>query len=255
MSKDSFSKYLELKIMTPKWFVISILVIVGVFFVSQIVPVVLIVLGLVAAGKDEAYVDSLFSDNSAFQFFIYTAIATLSVYLIYRYLKWQKDKPIKFLMLETKTLRWANLWDVIITYGLYFMTVVAATVFLDVFTSVDVNQSQELGISRPDTGISRLLVFASLVVLPPISEEIIFRGFLFNKLKKYSSYLVATLSTSVLFGVAHLEFSNLNWIAAIDTLIFSFYLIYISQKHQSLYSSILLHAIKNGIAFYVLFIR
>ena len=147
------------------------------------------------------------------------------------------------------------LLDVVMTYGLYFLVLIATTVFLGLFTGVNIEQSQDLGIATPESLGSKVIIFALLVIIPPIYEELLFRGFLFNTLKKYGGQILAVILTSVLFGAAHLEYDNLNWIAGIDTLIFSGFLIYISQKHQSLYSAMLLHAIKNTVAFYVLFAR
>jgi len=174
---------------------------------------------------------------------------------VYRYLKWRGEKPLNFLMLTQKYPNYKQVGEVIVTYGLYFVTLIVATIILTIFLPIDVNQAQDLGISRPGTTSGLVYIFITLVMIAPISEEILFRGFLFGSLSKYSSKIIATIAVSIIFGMAHLEYGNLNWIAVVDTLIFSVYLIYISQKHKSLYSSMLLHAMKNGIAFYVLFVR
>ncbi len=142
-----------------------------------------------------------------------------------------------------------ELLDVFVTYALYFVTISIVGVAVAASGLVDVNQAQELGVDAPVAASTVLATFVLFVVLPPITEEILFRGYLYNKLRVFSGAGIAYITTCLLFGSAHLEFGNLNWIAAIDTLVFSVFLIYISQKHQSLYSSMLLHATKNLTAF------
>jgi len=235
-------------------FALSIVVATLIFYTGQYLPIFVLVIFLATAGKNEQQVTDLFTDNHAMQFFALFLVSATTVLLIYRYLRSRSEKPFSFLRLK-RAPSLAELGDVIIVYGLYFATLLFATVIVSSFTSVDVNQVQDLGIADPQTFNTRFLVFLSLVILPPISEEVLFRGFLFQKLKKHSSVIISTIVTSILFGIAHLEYGNLNWIAVIDTLIFSVYLIYIFEKHKSLYSPMILHGIKNAIAFYVLFIH
>ena len=234
-------------------FGLSVFVATLIFYTSQYLPIFVLVIFLSSSGKNQQQVTDLFTDNHLMQFFALFLIAATTIYLIYRYLRRQGKNPITYLRLNRPP-SLSELGDVVIAYGLYFATLLFATVIVSAFTTVDVNQVQELGIADPQTFNTQLLVFLSLVVLPPISEEILFRGFLFQKLKKHSSVIIATVAVSILFGVAHLEYSNLNWIAVVDTLIFSVYLIYIFEKHKSLYSPMILHGIKNSIAFYILFI-
>ncbi len=224
------------------------------FFGAQIIPIVLMVTALRVAGYTSEETKELFTENHAVQFLAILLVSFTIVFSVYKFLQIVKQKPITFLLLNKKP-NLTQLAEVIITYGVYLFGLIITIALVGEFTSVDVNQSQELGISDPQSGISLVLVFLSLVVLPAISEEVLFRGYLFNGLKKYSNVIVAYTVTCLLFGIAHLEYDNLNWIAVIDTLIFSVFLIYISQRHKSLYSAMFLHAIKNSVAFFVLFVR
>ena len=224
------------------------------FFGSQYLGVILILIVLLIAGKEKDYVVDLLSNNSLAQLATVALVATITVYVIYKFIKWQKQYTKKVLLLDKKPTP-AMVLDVVLTYGLYFLVLIATTVALGMFTGVNIEQAQDLGIATPESLGSKLIIFAMLVIIPPIYEELLFRGFLFNTLKKYGGQILAVILTCLLFGAAHLEYDNLNWIAGIDTLIFSGFLIYISQKHQSLYSAMMLHAIKNAVAFYVLFAR
>ncbi len=225
-----------------------------VFYSSQFIAALTIILSLTILGNEREQTAEIIGDNRIAQLLLILLVAAFVSFFVIKILQLSKESPKKFLLLSKRP-TWSQVGEVVLTYGLYFLVLVVVTVTLGIFTGVNVDQVQELGITKPDTIDGKLIIFFMLAVVPPIYEEILFRGFLFNALKKYGSFITAAVLTSVLFGAAHLEYDNLNYIAAIDTLIFSGFLIYISQKHQSLYSAMLLHAIKNSIAFYVVFVR
>ncbi len=231
----------------------SVIAIIGMFFIGQIIPVIIVATLLGIGGQSGDQITALLSDNILVQLAVTLLIASWSVFLVWMFLRWRGHNPVRFLMLH-KFPSLSQLGEVILTYGVYFMTLIGASVLVSLLIpAVDVNQSQELGVAET-SGNGLLAVFIMLAVIPPILEEILFRGFLYNYVRKFGGIIAAYVLTSIIFGAAHLEFGNLNWIAAIDTLLFSGFLIYISQKHASLYSAILLHAIKNSIAFVILFI-
>jgi hypothetical protein len=140
-----------------------------------------------------------------------------------------------------------------IYYVLYGLAVALAAHYVH---GLDVNQHQEIGFESV-TGIGPLLLtFISLVVLPPLAEEIMVRGFLYSSLKKALPLIWAALVTSALFAAAHLPEGSGGplYIAALDTFILSLVLIYLREKTGSLWPCITLHAIKNGVAFVALFV-
>jgi len=138
-------------------------------------------------------------------------------------------------------------------YAVYFLVFI--TVASLASGIVDGEQQQQIGFDAA-VGGQLWLVFISLVILPPIAEEILFRGFLFTSLRQKYKFLGSAIATSVLFGIAHLQFGTGApplWIAAIDTFVLSMVLCYLREKTGSLGASIGLHALKNLIAFVVLF--
>jgi len=125
------------------------------------------------------------------------------------------------------------------------------------FPSLNFEQEQEIGFSTAVSGLTLVPIFISLVVLPPVVEEILARGFLYTGLRTKLKPILATLITSVLFAVAHLQWGEgapLLWVAAIDTFVLSMVLCYLRETTGRLAAPIMLHAIKNGIAFAALFI-
>jgi membrane protease YdiL (CAAX protease family) len=150
-----------------------------------------------------------------------------------------------------------------ILYGLssivpYFVLyLVTAGVLSALLPDLDTGQKQELGFNNVHGAAELTLTFISLVVLPPIGEEILFRGFLFSTFKKLLPVVSAAIGTSLIFAAAHLPEGGAAgplYIAAIDTFVLSLVLTYLRQRTGGLWAGMLLHAIKNGIAFVLLYV-
>jgi membrane protease YdiL (CAAX protease family) len=142
-------------------------------------------------------------------------------------------------------------------YGVYFIAFLILTALVRLaIPTLDLKQPQQIGFEQAH-GLSLVLVFIGLVVLPPLTEEILFRGFLYQGLRSKLPKLSAALLTSLLFAVPHLQpfgGTPLVWMAAIDTFILSLVLIYLYESSGRLWASIGLHMVKNSIAFLALFI-
>lgn len=115
---------------------------------------------------------------------------------------------------------------------------------------LDLNQVQETGFGAISRRHEYLLAFTTLVVLAPLAEEVLFRGYLYGKLRKLTPAWVAVLITSLIFGVVHGQ-----WNVGLDTFALSLVLCTLREITGSVWSSVLLHMLKNGIAFYFLFIN
>jgi len=114
----------------------------------------------------------------------------------------------------------------------------------------DINQTQNVGFSHLTQRYEYILAFLTLVVVAPIAEETLFRGYLYGKLKNYVPIWVAMLVTSALFGFIHGA-----WNLAIDVFALSIILCVLREMTGNIWASILVHMMKNGIAFYILFIN
>lgn len=139
-------------------------------------------------------------------------------------------------------------------YVLYLLTVDVVSHFVK---GLNVDQSQQIGFNNAHGPLELTLTALSLVVLPPIAEEILVRGLLYSSLKKLWSLPGALIITSLLFAAAHLPEGGAAgplYIAALDTFVLSLVLIYLREKTGGLYASMTLHAVKNGVAFVALFV-
>lgn len=110
------------------------------------------------------------------------------------------------------------------------------------------DQEQKTGFLQP-TGIEALLAFIALIIVVPITEELLFRGFLFKGIRTKYSFPVTAIVVSLLFAVAH---GQLN--VGLDVFSLSLVLCYLREKTGSLWPGILVHGLKNAVAFFMLFI-
>jgi membrane protease YdiL (CAAX protease family) len=145
---------------------------------------------------------------------------------------------------------------VLVAFGLYFVAVAIATTIAKLVFHVDLDQKQELGFDIVITNRDKIVTFMSLVVIPPIVEEFLFRGFLFGGLRSKLPFIWAAVVTSALFASLHLAqgAGSVLWVAGIDTFILSLFLCYLREKTGNLWAGIFLHACKNMVAFLYLYI-
>jgi membrane protease YdiL (CAAX protease family) len=150
-----------------------------------------------------------------------------------------------------------------IAYGLlaaipyYILYIIAVIIISAIIPALNVNQTQQIGFNSVHGVLPIMLAFVSLVVVPPLAEEIAMRGFLYTGLRKWLPKIVSALIVSALFGAAHLAEGGSAgplWIGAMDTFILSLVLVFLREKTGNLWAGITLHALKNGIAFISLFI-
>ena len=227
----------------------------AIYFVTQFIGALLIYGVLSLAGWSEARITDWLENAALAQFLFVIFIEILSVWLLILFLK-RRKASLKTVGLVRKPL-WSDIGYALTGFGAYFLLFLAASsIAQGLFPGLNVDQKQQIGFEGAHGG-ALLLVFISLVILPPIVEEIMIRGFLYSGLRKWIPKIWAVLITSGLFAVAHLQADStepLLWIAAIDTFTLSLVLIYLKEKTGSLWASIGLHMLKNSIAFLALFV-
>ncbi len=254
MSNASFDTTLSPRI-SARVAPFSLVGVVFVFFAAQIIgAVVLYKYGALqgwSAGRITDWLNN--SVVAQFAFLVISESLVLSgVYAMMRFLRWSR------VMIGLVRPRVANvivgLVAVVPYYIIYLIIVAAVSYFVPSF---DVNQKQQIGFSHVAGGGALLLTFLSLVIIPPLVEEITMRGFLYSGLKTWLPKIWAGLLVSIVFGSAHLAEGGSAgplWIGAIDTFTLSLVLCYLREKTGSLWAGITLHMLKNGFAFVLLFI-
>ncbi|MBQ6393939.1 CPBP family intramembrane metalloprotease, partial [Candidatus Saccharibacteria bacterium] len=83
----------------------------------------------------------------------------------------------------------------------------------------------------------------------PIAEEVIFMGWLYGKLRSRMGMIMAIFITSVLFCIIQGQ-----WNVGVNVFAMSIVLCGLREVTGTIYAGILLHMVKNGIAFYLLYV-
>lgn len=234
--------------------VIALFLVAGVYFVAPLIAGIAVAIPPLLMGWNAERLEAWLTDSVYAQFFYVLLAEILTVGALVLFLKRYK-KGLSFIGLKRP--RFKDIGTAVLAYPVYFIAlIVIVAVASQLIPALDINQEQELGFDGITGTLPLIVTFISLVVLPPLVEEIMVRGFLFTSLRKHLSFIGAALVTSIGFGAAHLSASSSGplYIAAIDTFVLSMVLCYVREKTGSLWAGIAVHALKNGIAFLSLYI-
>lgn len=228
----------------------------GVFLVSQVAAALVVVALAVTFGYTNEENATSWLEQSVGAQFLYILIAeTLVVGAIVLFLRAKKETLHS---IGVTGLRANYALYALVGYGIYFALYVALATAIYLFVpGIDVDQEQDIGFEGASGLLGLGLTFVSLVVIPPLVEEFLFRGFLFSAFRKHTNIVVTTVAVSILFAMGHLQFGNgapLLWIAAVDTFVLSVILCAIREKTGSIWPGVAIHAIKNCFAFVTLFL-
>ncbi len=124
----------------------------------------------------------------------------------------------------------------------------AISALFSLFSWYNATQAQNVGFSNLGSSADKIAAFFALVVVAPIVEEILFRGWLYGKLRNHLSFLPAALLVSLLFGILH---GQLN--VGITVCVMSLIMCGLREITGTVYSGIFLHMLKNALGFYFLF--
>jgi membrane protease YdiL (CAAX protease family) len=234
----------------PLYIVISTI---AIFFISQVLAYICAAL-IVAIIHPGAKTDDLI-ENSAPAQFIYILLAEGSaVWYVMLMLKWRGAGLAQIGLGRRPAVK-----DVIkglLGFAAFFALLAVVNIGLSsIFPELN-KEKQDVGFNALNSSLDYLLALFSLVILPPIGEEILVRGYLYSGLRVRLSYVKAMLITSLMFGLAHLQLGNgtaVVWAAGIDTFVLSMVLVHLREKTGALYAGMLVHALNNLIAFGVHF--
>jgi membrane protease YdiL (CAAX protease family) len=184
--------------------------------------------------------------NAAFAAVIYLLTLAFVVALPRVWHKYTTKKDIGL----TRWPSWADIGLAPLGFIVYFIAS-SLLVFIasSLFSSLDLSQVQDVGFTKLSQSYEYMLAFVTLIVVAPVAEELLFRGFLYGKLKKHMPVWVAILITSALFGFIHGQ-----WNVGLDVFALSIVLCSLREVTGNIWSGMLLHMLKNSVAFFIIFI-
>ncbi len=233
----------------------SVLIAIFIFFGSQIVVAILF-REYVAIRHWSTSTASSWLTNSVPALFIETfLVESFVVLFLYAFMR-RRNISFKSIGIRGKFLL-RDLKYAIVGFSAYlliYLSVVSVLQYL--IHGFNTSQKQNLGIPNSAHGGNLWLLFIMLVILPPIAEELLFRGFIYTSLRPKMNKIIAAIIVSLLFATPHLFESNngLLWVAGIDTFTLSMVLVYVREKTDKLWASIIIHFLKNFVAFASLYL-
>lgn len=144
----------------------------------------------------------------------------------------------------------------------YLLSAVLIWFGTEVVKVIDPQVGQAIDFSNLNLKIEYIVAFLTLVIMAPLAEELLFRGYFLGRLQEKTGRWVAVFITAAAFGLMHLPGDIgengqliLQWGVVADTFALGLVAGTMRQLSGSIWVGVLLHAIKNGIAYYFLFIN
>lgn len=108
----------------------------------------------------------------------------------------------------------------------------------------------------PEAAITgNIVLIFSIIFVAPFVEEILFRGFLYPALNRYTGVYPAIIITSVLFTLAHYTQLKDDFLFIVIIFVLSFIITYIRAKTGSTWLAIIMHYVYNLIYVVVGFVN
>jgi membrane protease YdiL (CAAX protease family) len=223
----------------PVWVLIGFGI--ALLIVQQLVYL-LVDFGVSFAGVDESIVNAV----------IAAVIYLLSILIVIG-VPWylRRDFVTKEAMGMTRLPSWTDIFLSPVGFIIYLIGS-GLLVYLasQVIPGFNADQTQSTGFTHLTYYSQYLVAFMTLIIVAPLAEETLFRGFLYGKLRKIMPVWVAMIITSALFGFVHGQ-----WNVGVDVFALSLVLCGLREVTGNIWAGMLLHMIKNGIAFYILFVN
>ena len=131
-----------------------------------------------------------------------------------------------------------------------FVATIILAALQKIVPGINWQESQDVGFNNLITNGDFIVTFIMLVIVAPIAEEIIFRGWLYGKLRARIPAIPAILLVSVLFGIVHGQ-----WNVGVTVFVMSIAMCVIRELTGTIWGGVLIHILKNGIAFYLLYVN
>lgn len=223
----------------------AIFVSLGAYLVAQLIlifPITIISYFNKAAADDFT---GFLSANAWLELLLSGISAVALGLVLWIFLKYRKRG---FKDLGFKKPQWSDFGWLAVAVIVYFILLSLSLTLAGLIPGFNADQQQDVGYSGI-AGVQLVLAFIGLVILPPLAEEMMFRGFMYRGMASKWPKIASALLTSFLFGLVHFQ-----WNVGVDVFVLSLVLIALYEKTKNLWMCVGLHAIKNFIAFLALFV-
>ncbi|HYA32436.1 MAG TPA: type II CAAX endopeptidase family protein [Candidatus Bathyarchaeia archaeon] len=219
-----------------------VLYLVGQFSVSLFLPPLLIRAGIESSRE---FLSTASGVINAATFWLLNVANIVSVALIVGAVLGLYKEKIAALGLTTKKLPKALLYGVV---GFVVAFIAAGIAGYPIAQQFGVDPTQQALAQSASVSGMLPLVLLSGVIIAPIAEEIVFRGYLYKAFRDRFRPSYAIVMSAALFSAIHLEL-----LAAVPLFVIGVVLAYVYEKTGNLMAPITLHVLNNAVAF--LFVR
>jgi membrane protease YdiL (CAAX protease family) len=226
-------------LITPPWTIKDLLL----YFVG-----VVTLLGLlIAAGRQwfasgDFFLEWSESYFNTFLYLIQTFVLLLPLYVILRIRHKSTDKDLELNPVKLKPFA-ANIGLGFLLY--YIISAVVVQIQWSYEVEIPGYGDQESHIPLFGESMNGLIVGGVILVLiAPLAEEMLFRGFLYGTLKKYLKPFWAATLSSLIFGLFHMEFTVI-----IPLFMLGMILCWVMERSKSLWTAVGFHMLNNAFAF------
>ena len=180
------------------------------------------------------------------EYYFYSEIGAIASYVLLLAIVIWDVRSQALLPVNLFRLDFSRLWAYLNTVLGYFGGCAVAVLFIS-----SLSKETESGLEYQTT-LLRGLSFLTTVILAPIFEELIFRGYLYTSMltafKRERERLVVN---AMLFAAAHVFLAEFLWGAEIPYYIFvlGYLLAKLYERSRSVLPCILLHSLNNGLVF------
>jgi membrane protease YdiL (CAAX protease family) len=194
---------------------------------------------LTASMTDEPKASKITADvliiNMGVQFF-WVAVATIVVF--------QRVRPVEWLGLNWRQWPWVIFIGPVTVFGMWFVFAMLYLVgYQQLLESLGVKKVQDMVEMFQKTEDQNVLVLMVVmaVIVAPVCEEVVFRGYLYPVLKKFSGMWIGLLVSALIFSAAHGSF-----VALLPLFIFGVVLAFLYEWTGSIWAPIAAHLLFNG---------
>lgn len=238
-SSSKKSKNWRLLLLFPAWVTIAYIV------SNRILAVVLFAFDFFNLSLSNYLRPAVFQASVAIAIYVMTIAIVIGI--PYYVLRFKTD--LKTLGM-TRLPSWSDIGLTPVAFVFYSLIVVTVFTLLSTWwPSLPLDQNQDTGFQSFGSQLDNMLAFLTLVIMAPIAEEVLFRGYLYGKLKRYTPVVLAALVSSLLFALAHMRLN-----VGIDVFILGLVLCGLRSLTGSIWAGVLVHMLKNAIAYYLLFV-
>lgn len=225
-----------------------LIVVLGILLFGIIALVVSISILILLPGAN--YMDGMIADQPSILFSIGAAFLEAFALLLGVYVFGIRRNKIRWSALGIQPI--SRNWILIsVTLGLLAIPISALITFTvqNLFNLPAENPQLPFLISDDLSPASMFLMVLLIGLIIPVAEELFFRGVLYKWLRHRFGLLIGSIVSSIIFGIVHG-----NTIVASTAFVLGIILALAYEYSGSLWSSILMHAINNGVQLIFLYI-